>query len=129
MNFSCGDSRCTHGWYYWNGSSYPCTRCKELAEERERRAKPAYTHDCSMCEFMGTSESAAVNGGAKVDHYYCKEGHAIVARRSETDSDYSSMEVGLAAVVLPQVNGQFVLHTTMQLFQAREYDRVMNDLS
>jgi hypothetical protein len=43
MKLNCGDSNCYNGWYRWNGSDYPCSECRELAEARKARAKPVHT--------------------------------------------------------------------------------------
>ncbi|MBT4187631.1 MAG: hypothetical protein HOE14_10520 [Gemmatimonadales bacterium] len=128
MKLSCGDSRCTNGWYRWNGSDYPCAECRELAEARNARAKPVHEHDCVNCTFLGTSTTQS---GEAVDHYFCAidTAQSLVARRSSDGPDYSSLEVGLAAVVLPRMQSNYVLHTTMQLFQARELNRVMEALA
>tara|TARA_Y100000310_G_C20035495_1_gene513699 strand:- start:154 stop:318 length:165 start_codon:yes stop_codon:yes gene_type:complete len=37
----CGDRRCNNGWYYWNGTEYPCNyqserRRKERQEEKQK---------------------------------------------------------------------------------------------
>lgn len=45
----CGDSRCNNGWYYWNGSEYPCSPCekirKQKREEREADKRAAERGD------------------------------------------------------------------------------------
>jgi len=36
---SCGDRRCRNGWYYWNGSKYPCSVCSELVKKAKQEVQ------------------------------------------------------------------------------------------
>jgi len=40
----CTDKNCTNGWYYWNGSTYPCSTCQ--ARRDWHRHKSAVTVLC-----------------------------------------------------------------------------------
>lgn len=35
----CGDPRCNNGWYYWNGTEYPCGKCADRAKKRAEARK------------------------------------------------------------------------------------------